>query len=57
MRIITSYTKQHRQVRQIISKYWPLLLADPIASKYVEKQPLYPLAPFHAGGVTIVSLR
>lgn len=40
VRIITSYTKQHKQVRKIFSKYWPLLLADPIACKYVESQPL-----------------
>lgn len=39
VRIITCYTKQHKQVRQIIEKYWPLLLADLIVTKYVEKQP------------------
>lgn len=37
--MITSYTKQHKQVRHIFEKYWPLLLADPIANKYVDKYP------------------
>lgn len=39
VRIITTYSKRHRQVKQVMSRNWPLLPADPIVSKYIGKQP------------------
>lgn len=35
MRIITQYSAQHHQIRQIVDTFWPLLSADPIINKYV----------------------
>lgn len=37
--LITRYSGEHRKVRQIIQKFWPLLSTDEVISKYVQPFP------------------
>lgn len=36
VRVITRYSNQHKEMRDILTKFWPLLAADPIVKKYPE---------------------
>lgn len=39
VRLITRFSGQHRQVRNVSNKYWHLLVADDVVSKYVSPYP------------------
>ncbi|XP_077344465.1 uncharacterized protein LOC143988608 [Lithobates pipiens] len=39
VRIITRYSNQHRKFKEILHKFWPLLLADPITKKHIKNFP------------------
>lgn len=39
MRVITRYSNQHAEIRNILNKLWLLLSADPIAVKYIREFP------------------
>lgn len=39
VRLITRYSSQHREIRNIITKFWPLLFADPVVSKHINPFP------------------
>ena len=39
IRIVTKFSQQHIQMRQIFKKFWPLLLADNTISKYIKPYP------------------
>lgn len=41
VRIITQYSRQHKQIRNIIRKCWPLLSAGPAISKHVKPHPVF----------------
>lgn len=47
VRVITHYSNQYIQIKQILSKFWPLLSADPVIKKYVKEFPeiMYRRAP------------